>query len=361
MPVVIVGSGRCGSSMITRMLALCGLNIGSRADMTNQPDCYNPTGYWENRAFYSIDEKILRHYGGNELVPPVLPTNWQFDESLEPIVSEAILAVQKLSSNSKDWGWKDPRSSLTLPFWQRIIPNLKVVICVRNPLDVAFSYKHYAAGYGDIADCLGANQGLINWRTYTASAIETTTIHDRIFTYYEDYFPDYHEPLSRLLKFCGLPEVERESALDRQLQSFHDPSLKHYKSTLLDLIEKPDVPGEVKVLYQRLLDWREDPCVEEPPLRALAKEYALLPRIDLASYDSDKICKIVHGYIGLESRRLRLEGTLALRSHRFATKISSALEWRRRHVTQLKAFVADRYNRFVALFDKEQRLPPLRW
>ena len=39
------------------------------------------------------------------------------------------------------WGWKDPRNSLTLPFWQELLPNLKTLIIVRNPLEVAYSMR----------------------------------------------------------------------------------------------------------------------------------------------------------------------------------------------------------------------------
>ena len=29
------------------------------------------------------------------------------------------------------WGWKDQRNSLTLPFWEDLLPGLKTVIVVR--------------------------------------------------------------------------------------------------------------------------------------------------------------------------------------------------------------------------------------
>ena len=31
------------------------------------------------------------------------------------------------------WGWKDPRTCLTLPFWQDVIGSIRYVICIRNP------------------------------------------------------------------------------------------------------------------------------------------------------------------------------------------------------------------------------------
>ena len=50
-------------------------------------------------------------------------------------------AAIKLVKGYDHWGWKDPRNSLTLPFWKELLPNLKVVVCVRNPIEVIASLR----------------------------------------------------------------------------------------------------------------------------------------------------------------------------------------------------------------------------
>jgi hypothetical protein len=42
------------------------------------------------------------------------------------------------------WGWKDPRTSLTLPVWLRIFPRARVVHVLRNGIDVAISIHRRA-------------------------------------------------------------------------------------------------------------------------------------------------------------------------------------------------------------------------
>ncbi len=45
---------------------------------------------------------------------------------------KARLLIEGFDS-AQIWGWKDPRNSLTLPFWEDLLPGLKTLIIVRNP------------------------------------------------------------------------------------------------------------------------------------------------------------------------------------------------------------------------------------
>ena len=40
------------------------------------------------------------------------------------------------------WGWKDPRSTLTLPLWLELFPDARVIEIVRHGVDVAASLVH---------------------------------------------------------------------------------------------------------------------------------------------------------------------------------------------------------------------------
>ena len=37
------------------------------------------------------------------------------------------------------WGWRDPQASVILPFWRSAVPELRVVLPVRHPLEVVAS------------------------------------------------------------------------------------------------------------------------------------------------------------------------------------------------------------------------------
>gem|GEM_PF-1756136 len=361
MPVAIVGSGRCGTSMVTRMLNFCGLYIGGSSEMFDAADSCNPTGYWEHRAFREINNQILEHYSGNELLPPVLKENWEFDESLDPLVIRAKEVISVLSRHGRNWGWKDPRTSLTLPFWQRLIPDLKVIVCVRNPLEVVRSFEDLLAGYGSIGNFLGIDQGLMNWYTFNASVIAATTPENRMFTFYEDYFPEFREPLSQLLQFAGLNALEKGSALDRRVSGLHDPSLKHHHRTTDELLDDQATPGRVKDLYLSILNSGMNPLAGETGLQEAAHKYASLPTIDIACYDAAKIQKIMFEYIKKETIIREAQAVLLSRTHRIATKFCSFLIWRKQAGSRIKAAVSDTVNDVLAVVDTHHRIPPARW
>ena len=72
---------------------------------------------------------------------PSSPPGWERSSELAALRRQARELIEADFSGSGLWGFKDPRNSLTLPFWQRILPPMRYVICLRNPVDVAASLK----------------------------------------------------------------------------------------------------------------------------------------------------------------------------------------------------------------------------
>ena len=139
MPICIAGMHRSGTSLLSRLLNRCGLYLGPDADiLPAEPS--NAEGHWENTRFIGINEALLAQSrcAWNFVRPQ--DDRWELASCYD---SARELAAQLVTTfaGREPWGWKDPRNSLTLPFWQRVIPEVKVVICVRNPLDVAQSLQ----------------------------------------------------------------------------------------------------------------------------------------------------------------------------------------------------------------------------
>ena len=131
----IAGAHRSGTSMVTRLLHTCGLDLGPASDlMPSAPD--NPDGFWENLNFVAMNDELLNELGGAWDLPP-RATRFA-DKRFDAVRVRARLLVSAFSQ-SKVWGWKDPRNSLTLPFWRAIVPKLRTIIVVRNPLEAAYS------------------------------------------------------------------------------------------------------------------------------------------------------------------------------------------------------------------------------
>lgn len=226
---------RSGTSMIAQLLNLCGLDLGPSERFLPANE-FNPSGYFENEGFVNIDEALLTHLEGSWDNPPIFKEGWEYDTSLEQIVHEAGLLLE-IFSKSVLWGWKDPRTTVLLPFWKSLIPDLRFVICIRSPLEVAKSLAR--------RDRMPFQKGVYLWNQYMRAAIRDTEGCSRIFTFYEDFFNDATTEIDRLIEFCGLQKPDDLSSLHGVIS--HE--LKHHTSETSELLNEDKVITEYKLFY----------------------------------------------------------------------------------------------------------------
>jgi len=62
--IVVLGMHRSGTSAVTRVLNLMGCWAGPE-DAFAPADAANPTGYWEHRDVWTLDEAVLRALGSS--------------------------------------------------------------------------------------------------------------------------------------------------------------------------------------------------------------------------------------------------------------------------------------------------------
>src|SRR5205814_8373844 len=98
---------------------------------------------------------------------------------LEPLRVTAQLLIEGFDSASI-WGWKDPRNCLTLSFWRDLLPELKVLLIVQNPLEVAYSLRNRNE---DTSYAFG----LRLWEIYNRRLIETTKAKKRLVIQYDAF------------------------------------------------------------------------------------------------------------------------------------------------------------------------------
>jgi len=124
--------------MLTRLLHVCGLYLGPE-DALMPPQTDNPDGFWEHLGFVALNDELLNGLGGAWDLPPAANENFK-DPRLDPLRMKARMLIEGFDSRGV-WGWKDPRNCLTLPFWQDVLPGMKTIIMVRNPLEAAHSMR----------------------------------------------------------------------------------------------------------------------------------------------------------------------------------------------------------------------------
>jgi hypothetical protein len=201
-PVICVaGMHRSGTSLVARLLSLCGVYLGSPENLSRSaPD--NQGGFWENPAFVELNDNLLAMVHAGWDFPPS-EFEWEPRPELAASLAKATQLVEDSAVHQR-WGWKDPRNSLTLPFWLRLIPNLKVIICLRNPLEVARSLS--------VRNGTSLAFGLNLWRSYNLAVCSFVAQQDRLVTHYEAYFFDPRGELRRVLDFLSIPASDTEIA-----------------------------------------------------------------------------------------------------------------------------------------------------
>ncbi len=199
--------------MVTRLLHCCGFDVGPESELM-PPQADNPEGFWEHLGFVAINDELLSQLGGAWDLPPK-PNEYLTGGRLDPLRLKARLLIEKFGS-ANVWGWKDPRNSLTVPFWQQLLPGLKTVVVVRNPLEVAHSMRE--------RNGTSYSFGLRLWEIYNRRVIEAANARARLVTHYDLFFDDPENELRRITHFMGLPDAEIAKAaalITRQKRHTH--------------------------------------------------------------------------------------------------------------------------------------------
>ncbi len=251
--ICVLGMSRSGTSLTARLLSLAGVYLGRDedlldADLLRLPEesraaarRANPGGFWEHYPLMRLNERILRRMGGNWREPPPLPPGWEESAELAPEREEARALLDAAFAGHDLWGWKDPRNSLTLPFWQRLLPEMRHVVCLRNPLDVGASLER--------RDGMPIARGIDLWRTYVAAALLNTAGRRRLLISYESYFDNPHLAAARLARFAG-----RDGALDgpgagRQVAEAVDERLWRNRTPANQVVCDDRLPSEALSLF----------------------------------------------------------------------------------------------------------------
>ncbi len=223
--------------MLTRLLQACGLYLGPESALM-PPQADNPEGFWEHLGFVAVNDELLNQLGGAWDLPPNAQENFS-DPRLDPLRMKARLLIEGFDSASA-WGWKDPRNSLTLPFWHQLLPGLKTVVVVRNPLEVAHSMRE--------RNGTSYSFGLRLWEIYNRRLIQTADMQERLVAHYDLFFDDPENELRRITHFMGLPDAEVANAA-----ALVTRKKRHTRFSIDDLVEAR-VSSEVIEFYRALIN-----------------------------------------------------------------------------------------------------------
>jgi hypothetical protein len=212
MIIVLTGMHRSGTSMVAGLLHHNGVSMGSQF---RRPLPENPKGFYEEEAFRCFNDKLLEEVGYF-----VKDWNPKFGGVLTSPSSHssAMSLIEQFSQTSDVWGWKDPRTCLTLAFWLNVIDALnllretKVIVIERQIRSVAVSLSKR----GNIASL---SQGASLCRMYKDHL-------EKCLSEYGSQLGILHLKYERLIQGLDVDRLETFCGLELDV-SFIDPSLDH--------------------------------------------------------------------------------------------------------------------------------------
>jgi hypothetical protein len=240
--VCVLGFHRSGTSVAARVLNLLGVDLGPSEDLLDARDDDNPTGYWEPRWLNELNDELLAAIGGDAWQPLQAELGWESRPELEPLRKWARERLDRAFGNAALWGWKDPRTSLTFPFWKGLASDLWFVVCVRSPSDAVDSAVRRGApslsrfAWGQL------------WLEYTARAMMHSDPERRILVFYEDLIADPQKEVLRLAAFLGDESLADPAAVGEAVRR----DLQHHRTSAREVAGDSGLPIEARVAYLAL-------------------------------------------------------------------------------------------------------------
>lgn len=219
--VLVIGMHRSGTSALARGVQMLGVYLGNNF-LDTRPD--NPTGYWEDKNIYDINERLLAAFGLRwEEVALIDDTLWH-EPQVETLRIEAVDYLRSQFVSHPLWGFKDPRTIRLLPFWQSALRRLEVDECylvvIRNPRSVALSLlkRH---GMDEIT-------AHFLWLVYMVPYLSEIAGKPFIVADYDLVMADPRQQIERIARGLKIPLNESVTAAIEQFAAdFLDPNLRH--------------------------------------------------------------------------------------------------------------------------------------
>jgi hypothetical protein len=226
--ITVLGMHRSGTSALTGCLKDAGVWLGSVAERSR----YNAKGNQENPAIWRLHDALLDHAGGSWFAPPGrVEWNDHFRARRDEIIAEY--------RGKESWGFKDPRTLLTLDGWLEALPDLRMIASVRNPVAVARSLEAretFRIPYRD---------GIELWRVYNERLLRWSD--SRLFPIVSFDLPgdEYQRSVHRALIAIGLQPPSKIMFFDADLQ--HQPKAPSEE-------EWAALPESVRWLHRELVE-----------------------------------------------------------------------------------------------------------
>ncbi len=216
---LVLGMHRSGTSALSRVLDLCGADIGPRLV---EGSAGNDGGHWEDAVAVELHERLLADLGARWDEPFALAEGWRE----APAARNAVDAIARYIRDERDphrlWAVKDPRLCLFAPLWRAAAARpLPVILSTRHPLEVAQSLV--------VRDGMSMGRALALWLECTVTAATFAVEQDHVVVAYADLVDDWRAVIERVRQLPGGERLAFDQAA--MVDRFIDRGRRHQRAT----------------------------------------------------------------------------------------------------------------------------------
>lgn len=249
--VIVVGMHRSGTSALSRVLGLRGLELPATPMGANSA---NRLGHWgESAPIYELHEELLRSVGVSWDGLEGFPAAWFGSPQAAQMRDRMAALVRSEFPGEGTFVLKDPRICVLIPLWREVLAKAEIepafVLPVRNPLEVAASLA--------ARDGLPHSHGMLLWLHLTLEAERQTRAARRVLVSCDALLREWRPVVERIETELAAGPLG-DAAGDEEIDDYLSAGERHHHYSAEDLARRGDVADWVAEAYH-LLDAATQP------------------------------------------------------------------------------------------------------
>jgi hypothetical protein len=212
--ILILGMHRSGTSALTRVLNLCGVDLGTR--LMPPATGNNENGFWEHLDAVDMHERLLLQLGRSWSDARSLPAGWLQSPAAAQVEQRIAALVAGEFADSPLWAVKDPRLCRFVPLWTKALDaagvDVKIVFAQRHPEEVIASLSR--------RDGIVSHEAGVLLLDHFFEAALATVGHARCVVTYQALLDDWRGCIARIARELDVelvPDADAAAEIDRFL------------------------------------------------------------------------------------------------------------------------------------------------
>lgn len=241
--ILVLGMHRSGTSAVTRVLNLLGVELGS--NLLPAAANNNETGFWEHAGVVEVHDALLRELdrSWHDLRP--LPDGWLCSDAAQMAKARLAALIEADLAGASLWAVKDPRLCRLLPLWRELLAELEIEPCVvrvlRHPDEVARSLRD--------RDGFPLELGRLLWLEHITDVERDSRGWRRCIISYDDLLSDWQLAVERAGVELAIHWPVEPAHAVAEVETFLNRGQRHHA---IDASQGNELPALIQEVYDSM-------------------------------------------------------------------------------------------------------------